>query len=125
MAYTGLVSREHSSGERTRRGSITKTGNAHVRRIVVESAWAYKNRPLVGYGLRKRQEGLSPQVLEIAWKAQHRLYGRYCKLLGRDVPKQKVITAVARELLAFAWSIALEVQRNNNGPHSTRSKAAA
>ncbi len=111
MGYAGIVSRERSSGSRTRRGPITKTGNAHLRRIAVEAAWAYRHRPSVGYSLRKRQQDVPPQIIEIAWKAQHRLYGRYSKLVGREVPKQKVITAVARELLAFAWSIAVETER--------------
>ncbi len=112
MSYAGIVSREHSSGSRERRGSITKTGNSHLRRIVVESAWAYRHRPLVGRTLRKRQQDLAPSIIETAWKAQHRLYARYHRLLGRGVPIQKVVTAIARELLAFAWSIAVEAERN-------------
>jgi transposase len=111
MGYAGIVSREHSSGARTRRGSITKTGNAHLRRVVVESAWAYRFRPSVGYPLRRRQQGLSPEIKEIAWKAQHRLHDRYARLVGRGMLKQKVITALGRELLAFAWAIAVEVER--------------
>lgn len=111
MGYSGIVPREHSSGSRIRRGTITKTGNAHLRRVMIEAAWAYRHRPLIGTELRKRQQGLTPQVTGIAWKAQHRLNDRYRKLAGRDVPKQKVITAVGRELLGFVWAIALEVER--------------
>lgn len=111
MGYAGIVPREHSSGSRVRRGAITKTGNAHLRRIVIEAAWAYRHRPSVGCRLRARQQGLAPQVTEIAWKAQHRLHDRYRKLAGRDVVKQKVIAAVGRELLGFAWAIAVEVER--------------
>ena len=68
MGYGGIVASEHSSGERTRRGGITKTGNAHLRRVVVEAAWTYRHRPAVGTSLRKRQEHVSEEVKEIAWK---------------------------------------------------------
>jgi len=119
MAYAGIVSREHSSGARVWRGAITKTGNAHLRRITVEAAWAYRHRPSIGYGLRKRQEALPPEINEIAWKAQHRLHSRYQKLTGRGVLKQKVVTAVARELLAFAWAIAVHAERSSEqGPRA-------
>jgi len=111
MGYAGVVSREHSSGERERRGAITKTGNAHLRRIVVEAAWAYRHRPAKGPELRKRQEGQSEEVKAIAWKAQHRLHARYRKLLGKGKNKQQVVTAVARELLGFIWAIGVNVER--------------
>jgi transposase len=110
MGYSGAVSSEHSSGESTRRGSITKTGNAHLRRIVVEAAWAYRHRPSVGTTLAMRQKGVSPEVKEIAWKAQHRLHSRYRKLLAKGKTKQKVVTAVARELLGFIWAIGVTVE---------------
>ena len=74
MGYSGMGAREDSSGGRTRRGGITKTGNAHLRRIVIEAAWAYRHRPAVGSALRKRQAALSDEVKAIAWKAQHRLH---------------------------------------------------
>jgi transposase len=83
MGYGGIVASEHSSGESKRRGGITKTGNAHLRRVVVEAAWAYRHRPNVGGALRKRQDGISEEIREIAWKAQHRLYTRYRKLMAR------------------------------------------
>lgn len=105
MGYCGLGPREDSSGERHRRGGITKTGNAHLRRVVVEAAWAYRHRPAVGRALRQRQATLSPDVTAIAWKAQHRLYGRYRRLLGRNKCQQKVVTAIGRELLGFMWAI--------------------
>jgi transposase len=79
MGYCGVPS-EDSSGERTRRGSITKTGNTHLRRIVVEAAWSYHRPPCIWYGLRKRQQSISEEVKEIAWKAQHRLHKRYMRL---------------------------------------------
>lgn len=111
MGYVGVVSGEHSSGDHVRRSAITKTGNAHVRRIVGEAAWAYKNRPAVYAALRKRQAGQSEEVKAIAWKAQHRLYGRYWKLTGKGKPHQKAVTAVARELLGFIWAIGTHVER--------------
>ena len=111
MGYSGMGAREDSSGARTRRGGITKTGNAHLRRIVVEAAWAYRHRPAVGGALRKRQATLSEEVKAIAWKAQHRLHGRYRKLLGRGKCQQQVVTAVGRELLGFIWAIGVTVER--------------
>jgi len=83
MAYLGLVPSEHSSGESRRRGGITKSGNGHVRRILVESAWSYRFRPRMSSQIRERNEGLSPSVQASAWKAQQRLHSRYQKLLGR------------------------------------------
>jgi transposase len=77
MGYSGAVPAEDSSGKRTRRGSITKTGNAHLRRIAIEAAWSYRLRPAIGPGLRKRQEDVPDEIKEIAWKAQHRLHKRY------------------------------------------------
>ena len=109
MGYSGLGVREASSGARQRRGGIPKTGNAHLRRIVVEAAWAYRHRPAVGAGLRRRQAGLSEEVKAIAWKAQHRLHARYYKLLGRGKWPQQVVTAVGRELLGFIWAVGVTV----------------
>jgi len=83
MGYSGAVASEHSSGERTGRGGITKAGNAHLRRVVVEAAWACRHRPAVGPTLRKRQAPVRPEVKEIAWKAQHRLHARYRALTAR------------------------------------------
>ena len=110
MGYGGIVASEHSSGEKTRRGGITKTGNAHLRRVVVEAAWAYRHRPGVGGVLRKRQEVVSEEVREIAWKAQHRLHTRYRQLTERGKNKGKVVTAVGRELLGFIWAIGVRVE---------------
>jgi transposase len=110
MGYGGIVASEDSSGERTRRGHITKTGNAHLRRVVVEAAWAYRHRPAVGSTLRKRQEHVSEEVKEIAWKAQQRLHQRYRKLLAKGKNKGVVVTAVGRELLGFIWAIGIKVE---------------
>jgi transposase len=111
MGYSGAVPSEHSSGESTRRGAITKTGNAHVRRVVGEAAWQYRHRPRVIGSLKKRQEGLSAETIDLAWKAQQRLHKRYVGLLARGKCKQKVVTAVAREMLGFMWDIATRVER--------------
>jgi transposase len=111
MGYSGAVPSEYSSGERTKRGAITKAGNAHLRRVLGESAWAYRFRPRVVGRLRKRQEGLSESVTDIAWKAQERLHKRYVRLLGAGKEKHKVITAVTRELLGFIWAIGVDVER--------------
>jgi transposase len=110
MGYSGAVASEDSTGERTRRGSITKTGNAHLRRIVIEAAWAYRHRPAVGATLRKRQAALDPEVNAIAWKAQHRLHARYRTLTAKGKTKQQAVTAVGRELLGFIWAIGVMVE---------------
>lgn len=110
MGYSGMVSSEDSTGNSVRRGAITKTGNAHLRRIVGEAAWAYQYRPAMSPALKKRQEGLSAEVKEIAWKAQHRLCGRYRRLTVKGKLRQKVVTAVGRELLGFVWAIGVQVE---------------
>lgn len=83
MGYSGAVASEDSSGQRTLRGGITKAGNAHLRRVIVEAAWAYRYRPAVGAALRKRQASVGVDVKEMAWKEQHRLHGRYRALTAR------------------------------------------
>ena len=111
MGYSGAVSREHSSGERVHRGAISKAGNAHLRRIVVEAAWAYRHRPAIGKTLAARQRRSSLGVTEVAWKAQHRLHQRYARLMARGKCKQQAVTAVGRELLGFIWAIGVRVER--------------
>jgi transposase len=110
MGYSGAVPSEDSSGQRTRRGSITKTGNAHLRRIAIEAAWSYRLRPGVGPALRKRQEGVAEEIKEIAWKAQHRLHKRYMRLAAASKDQRKIITAVGRELLGFIWAIGIKAE---------------
>ena len=110
MSYLGLVPSEHSSGQKTKRGSITKAGNGHVRRVLVEAAWAYRLRARVSRALLKRQEGLPQQVRDISWKAQLRLCSRYRHLWAQGKAKQVVVTAIARELCAFMWAIAHELE---------------
>jgi transposase len=104
MAFVGLVPGEHSSGQREYRGSITKMGNAHVRRVLVEAAWAYHHRPAVGVHLRRRQEGLPAELVAFSWRAQERLHARYRKLIVTK-PKNVALTAVARELAGFVWAV--------------------
>jgi transposase len=111
MGYSGMVSSEDSTGSRIRRFGITKTGNAHLRRVAGEAAWAYQYRPAMSPALKKRQEGLSEEVKEIAWKAQHRLCSRYRRLVARGKLKQEVITAVGRELWGFIWAVGMQVEK--------------
>ena len=110
MSYGGAVSSEHSSGASTHRGAITKAGNFHLRRVIIEAAWAYRHLPRVGRELRARQQGQPPSVVAIAWKAQHRLHKRYVKLTARGKHQNTAITAVARELLGFVWAVGKEVE---------------
>jgi transposase len=112
MGYSGSVPSEWSTGgpDKHKRGAITKTGNHHLRRLVGESAWSYRYQPSLTYTLRKRQEGQRAEVVEIAWRAQVRLCNRYRRLTARGKEKQKVVTAVARELLGFMWAIGVEVE---------------
>jgi len=109
MAYLGAVPSEHSSGETVQRGGITKTGNGHVRRVLVEAAWAYRLPARKSLYLLKRQEGLAQSVIDIAWKAQMRLCSRYRHLVAKGKAKQVVVTAIARELAGFIWAIARNV----------------
>lgn len=112
MGYSGAVASEDSTGERIRRGGITKTGNAHLRRVVIEAAWAYRYRPAVGAALRKRQAAVGEEVKAIAWKAQHRLHARYRHLTARGKCHQETVTAIGRELLGFIWAIGVHVEAN-------------
>jgi len=111
MAYLGLVPSEHSSGETVKRGGITKTGNGHARRMLVEAAWSYRLPARGSRRLHERQRHLPQAVWEIAWKAQLRLCARYRRLIGKGKRSQVVIAAIARELSAFIWAIAQTVPR--------------
>jgi transposase len=119
MGYSGAVGSEHTTGERTHRGSITKMGNAHLRRIVIEAAWAYRHRPSIGATLRKRQATVGPDVKEIAWKAQHRLHARYRHLTMKGKCPPKAVTAIGRELLGFIWAIGVKVDGEHGHDQST------
>jgi transposase len=104
MAYLGLVPGENSSGEKHRRGRITRTGNALVRRLLVETAWHYQHRPSVGVALTRRRKGQPGRVIAIADKAQQRLCRRFRKLAAEHKPAPKIAVAIARELAGFLWA---------------------
>jgi transposase len=109
MAYLGLVPSESSTGERVKRGGITKAGNTRARRALVEAAWTYRFPARVSPTIQARLEGLPRAVREIAWKGQVRLCGRYRKLMAAGKPKVVAVTAIAREMAAFLWAIGQEV----------------
>lgn len=107
-SYLGLVPREHSSGDRERRGSITKAGNSHCRHVLIQAAWSYQHRPQVSVDLKRRQQGQPPAVLTHAWKAQQRLHRRFEQLRYRK-QSQVAVVAIARELIGFLWAAARDV----------------
>lgn len=109
MSYLGLTPSEHSSGERRRQGSITKTGNSHARRVLVEGAWAYRYPAKVSRHLQLRLEKVPKAIQDISWKAQVRLCKRYRRLVARGKQVNQVVVAIAREMAAFVWAIAREV----------------
>jgi transposase len=104
MAYLGLVPGEDSSGEQHRRGRITRTGNALVRRLLVETAWHYQHRPTVGVALRRRRKGQPGRIIAMADKAQQRLCRRFRTLAAAHKPAPKIAVAIARELAGFLWA---------------------
>ena len=110
MGYLGLVPSEYSSGQRVARGSITKTGNAHARRLLTEAAWNYRFKARIGYRAQQRQEDLPQQIKDMAWKAQLRLTARFARLNARGVQINKICVAVARELAGFIWAIGAQAQ---------------
>ena len=105
MSYLGLVPSEQSSGDKVRRGSITKTGNGHARRLLIEAAWHYRFAPRIGTRAHARQQGVAEPLQAHAWKAQLRLSRRFAALNARGLHPNKVCVAVARELAGFIWSI--------------------
>ncbi|MEK1948268.1 MAG: IS110 family transposase [Ensifer adhaerens] len=109
MAYLGLVPSESSTGERVKRGGITKAGNSRARRVLVEGAWTYRYPARMSRLLQARQGGVAKLAREIAWKAQVRLCSRYRKLIAAGKLKTVVTTAIAREMAAFLWAIAQNV----------------
>ena len=109
-AFIGLTPSEHSSGEGRRQGGITKSGNAHARRALVEGAWAYRHPAKVSEIIRKRLDKLPKPIQDISWKAQVRLCKRFRRLAARGKNPNVVVTAIARELAAFMWAIAREVK---------------
>ena len=120
-AYLGLVPSLHASGDSVRHGKITKTGNGHIRRALVQACWQYRHRPAVGVKLRKRREGQPERVLSVAEKAERRLSARYARLKARGKNANKVVIAIARELVGFLWAA---LRRNcETARHGARSSA--
>lgn len=109
MGFVGLVPSLDATGLRHRSGNITKTGNAHVRRCLVQAAWAYRHPPRRSVELQRRLEGQSEEVQRIAWKAQLRLCGRFKRMKARGKQHNKVVIAIARELVGFLWATARAV----------------
>jgi transposase len=112
MDYLGLVPSEASTGDKIKRGPITKAGNRRARRMLVECSWSYQHPPRVGREKQQKVDAAPPAVREIAWKAQCRLYRRYRALVRRGKLKTVAITAVARELAGFIWAIGREITIN-------------
>jgi transposase len=108
MAYVGLVPSEESTGKRRRQGAITRCGNRHLRRILVEAAWHYRHVPGMSRELRRRNRGVALGVRRIAWEAQKRLNKRMYHLLQSGKSKNKTVVAMARELAGFIWSVGQE-----------------
>jgi transposase len=108
-----LVASEHTTGNRVQRGSITKTGNGHLRRVLVEAAWAYQHRPnVIGHLLRRQKDlAISEEAKQIAWKAQQRLHKRYKAMAAGGKNKNQIVAALARELLGFIWAIGVRTER--------------
>jgi len=108
MAYVGLVPSEDSTGKRRRQGAITRCGNGHLRRILVEAAWHYRHAPLMSKELRRRNQGVADGVRRIAWEAQKRLNKRMYHLIHKGKSVNKVVIALARELAGFIWAVGQE-----------------
>jgi len=112
MSYVGVVPSEHSSGDSVRRGAITKSGNGHLRRVVGEAAWAYaRGITTPGPSIHRRRAGLSPAIVQIQERADHRLRTRFRALTAKGKHRNKVVTAVARELLGFIWAAGVQAQK--------------
>ena len=105
MSYLGLVQSESTSDGRGHRGGITKAGNSHVRRMLVQAAWHYRHRPAVSVTMKKRREGQPAPVLAIADRAQQRLHRKYRRMKSRLKPHNVITVAIARELVGFIWAV--------------------
>jgi transposase len=110
MAFIGLVPSEHSTGDTVRRGGLTLSGNRRARRVLIEAAWSYRYPARVSVALQKRLDGVPKPAREIAWKAQIRLCARYRRLIALGKKKPVAVAAIAREMAAFLWAIARQVE---------------
>ena len=125
MSYLGLVPSEHSSGGKRHIGAITKYGNGRARRLLVEGAHSYRYAANISTELQKRQEGLPKQIVDIAWKAQLRLCKRYKKLINKGKHYNLVVTAIAREMIAYIWAIAKQIVLSPINPKLRLSRVPA
>ncbi|MGF6293017.1 transposase [Paraburkholderia youngii] len=105
MAWLGVTPSEHSSGDKRRQGSITKTGNSYARKLLIEAAWSYLHQARVSENIGRRHAGLPKRIIDRAWDAQVRLCRRYCKLAVSGKNANTAVVAVARELAGFIWDI--------------------
>lgn len=112
-AYVGMTPSEHSSGDQRRQGGITKAGNTHLRRLLIETAWQYRHKPSVGVQLRKRRAGQPPEIIALADRAQQRLCRRYRRMMMRGKHHNKIVVAIARELVGYLWIALHMVQAND------------
>lgn len=119
MSYLGLTPSEHSSEDRKRRGGITKAGNSHARRMLVQAAWSYRHRPAVSAYMKKRRQGQPAAILAIADQAQQRLHRRYQKLKARQKHHNVITVAIARELIGFIWSV---MQQGTDAEEASKEK---
>ena len=125
MKYVGLTPSEHSSGNTRKLGSITKCGNGRARRLLIEGAHSYRHAAKISKEMQLRQEGLPKQIIDKAWEAQMRLCRRYQRLIMRGKPRNVVITAIAREMIAFVWSMSREVVLPRVDPKTRLSRVPA
>ena len=109
-AYLGMVPSEYSSGDERHQGGITRAGNTHLRRLLIETAWHYRHRPHVGLALRKRRAGQPPEIVALADRAQQRLCGRYRRMMMHGKHHNKIVVAIARELVGYLWTALRMVQ---------------
>ena len=105
MSYLGMVPSEHSTGDKRRLGSITKSGSQHARRLLVEAAWHYRQPPRISEPLRRRQAGADPEIVALSWKTQRRLYRVWTRMEQRGKRRTIIAVAAARELAGFCWAI--------------------
>ena len=119
------VPSEHSSGTRQRKGSITKCGNGRARRLLVQGAHSYRFNANVSAELQKRQEGLPKEIIDLAWQSQLRLCRRYARLMHRGKHRNIVVTAIAREMIAYIWAISRETVLSPVNPTHRLSRVPA
>jgi len=125
MSYLGFVPSEHSSGGKRHIGAITNCGNGRARRLLIEGAHSYRHAANISTELQKRQEGLPKQIVDIAWKAQLRLCKRYKKLINKGKHHNLVVTAIAREMIAYIWAIAKQIVLSPINPKLRLSRVPA